>query len=324
MITNSRGVLILIFLWCGVSNSQSFGEVKKIMPLGNSITSGKSTKTCYRYYLDELLKDNGYEFDFVGSLKKHGNEGVAVTISGFDYNHEGHWGRSTGWTLPRIGGYARAARPDIVMIHLGTNNFWSSISGTNEKVTKNAVADMDDIIDTLRSINPNVQILLAQMIPTKNKGVAWDRISLYNEKLLTFATAKTTEKSPILVVDQWTGYLTGDFIDDCHPNQSGAKKMADKWFAGYKLITAQTGIHNHSIVKKGTIGFSGSCNIIIYDRKGYTALINEDRELLNGFSVYSLRGKLLWEYSKKDGSAVRVPEFLQKGNLRMLIIRKNR
>ena len=47
--------------------------VLKIMPLGDSITEGTSQWTCYRYYLDNMLNDNGIAHDFVGSLAGSGS-----------------------------------------------------------------------------------------------------------------------------------------------------------------------------------------------------------------------------------------------------------
>src|SRR3972149_290813 len=65
----------------------------RIMPLGDSITAGKTSGvvgpkqwTAYRKELYERLQAAGYQVDFVGS------ESNGSYFSGFDPQHEGHGG----------------------------------------------------------------------------------------------------------------------------------------------------------------------------------------------------------------------------------------
>ena len=61
----------------------------RIMPLGDSITQGaKSENTAgYRGPLWTLLKEAGYNVDYVGS-----STATPGTVSGMDTDHEGHGG----------------------------------------------------------------------------------------------------------------------------------------------------------------------------------------------------------------------------------------
>jgi lysophospholipase L1-like esterase len=57
-----------------------------------------------------------------------------------------------------------------------------------------------------------------------------------NKLIPGWAASKSTSKSPIKVVDQWTGFsTTTDSVDGVHPNDSGDQKMSDKW---YPALTA--------------------------------------------------------------------------------------
>lgn len=48
----------------------------------------------------------------------------------------------------------------------------------------------------------------------------------------TWAAANATASSPILVVDQHTGFVsTTDTVDGVHPNAAGSVKIATKWYA---------------------------------------------------------------------------------------------
>jgi hypothetical protein len=52
-----------------------------------------------------------------------------------------------------------------------------------------------------------------------------------NAAIPSWAAGKTTAQSPIVVVDQWTGFSTAaDTADGVHPNDSGIRKIADRWF----------------------------------------------------------------------------------------------
>jgi cellulase/cellobiase CelA1 len=52
-----------------------------------------------------------------------------------------------------------------------------------------------------------------------------------------WASSKTTAQSPIIAVDQWTGFVDStDTVDGVHPNDAGNQKMAARW---YPPLTAQ-------------------------------------------------------------------------------------
>ena len=89
------------------------------MPLGDSITRGGGQVRYqyhgYRLALQQQLRTGatGAKFDFVGSML---DKGVP------DGNHEGHGG----WTIDNLAAnmdrWMVAYRPDIVLLHAGTNN----------------------------------------------------------------------------------------------------------------------------------------------------------------------------------------------------------
>ncbi len=63
----------------------------RIMPLGDSLTEGSypDSHHSYRGYLEMMLRDAGYEFDFVGTQWRLGHGGT-------DFEHEGHGGFTIG------------------------------------------------------------------------------------------------------------------------------------------------------------------------------------------------------------------------------------
>ncbi|MBF8963547.1 cellulose-binding protein [Pontibacter sp. FD36] len=222
----------------------------KIMPLGNSITQGNMELYSYRYALWKKLIDEGVNFEFVGSQ----TENYIGTPSFADYEgqsfsnrNEGHWG----WRADEIlnGGdgkniedWAEAHRPDIVLLHLGTNDL-------NQKQSiESTLEDLKQIAEVLREQNPAIVILMAQLLPANEKDVylkeLGEEIPHFNAQLPTLVAALNNDSrypdSQVVLVDQNTGFNPdpnpnsiagmGDSYDGLHPNKLGEEKMAQVWF----------------------------------------------------------------------------------------------
>ncbi|NBC83409.1 MAG: T9SS type A sorting domain-containing protein [Bacteroidetes bacterium] len=205
----------------------------KIVPIGNSITQGSGGHDSYRENLATKLTDAGYNFDFVGSMSTNKDCGGFS----FDPNHEGHWGWRTDEILngpdteyncrgdSNLTYWLESYDPDVALVHLGTNDI---LQGQSHSSTIN---ELKQVIDTLREDNPDIVVFLAQLIPSVNSGVN-SSISTLNSMLQTgVVDVKNTAQSPVILVDQNTGFSTSeDLHDQYHPDDSGEEKMAQKWF----------------------------------------------------------------------------------------------
>jgi lysophospholipase L1-like esterase len=192
------------------------------MLLGDSITQGYRGDDNYRRGLWMRLKQAGASVDFVGSLNK--------TYSGtsrhtdFDMDHEGHWGWRADQVLNRIDIWTTKNVPDIVLIHLGTND----IGGGQD--IEETVKEIEEIILTLRKNNADVKVLLAQIIPLAHKAIN-ERIKKFNNKLVGLAESIHTEVSSVILVNHFDGFdPTTDTYDGVHPNERGTDKMVDNWY----------------------------------------------------------------------------------------------
>ena len=97
-------------------------QAVRVMPLGDSITGSPG---CWRALLWNQLQNAGYtNVDFVGTLPAPGC-GI-----GYDGDNEGHGGylATNIANQNQLPGWLSATRPDIVMMHLGTNDVWSNIA----------------------------------------------------------------------------------------------------------------------------------------------------------------------------------------------------
>jgi len=193
----------------------------KIMPLGDSITQMYADHDSYRRPLWHMLQSGGFIVDFVGSqnLNKNG----PPPHPDFDMDHEGHSGWRADEILTQIENWATTFQPDIVLIHLGSNDIFQYQSNSS------TIFELGQIIDKLRLVNPNIKILLAQIIPSIYEANA---IIDFNQRLPGLAASQNTPQSPVVVVDLWTGFsLSLDMYDGVHPNDAGDQKMAERWYA---------------------------------------------------------------------------------------------
>ncbi len=199
------------------------GEFLCIVPLGDSITQADSQHNSYRRPLWFLLQNNGYtNVDFVGSLDS--NSGGPTPTPDFDLDHEGHWGWRADAILNQLPNWLTSYTPDIALIHLGTNdmNQGQSVAST--------IAELEDIITTLRADNPDVIVFLALLIPRTDPLKNAD-IDALNAAIPTIALTMSTAQSPIIIVDQNTGFdAAAETYDGVHPNEAGEQKMAQKWY----------------------------------------------------------------------------------------------
>ena len=226
-----RSHLLTVHSWllaavavCATSHAFAQSPVR-IMPLGDSITAGPG---CWRAYLWNQLRTAGYSnIDFVGGVNDGGGCNPGFT---YDFDHEGHSGFSItgiadGNQLPP---WLTAARPDIIVMHLGTNDMWGGWIPLETKMTA-----LTKLVGQMRANNPNIKLVASKIIPMSPSSCttcAADVVA-FNNAIPGWAAGLTTTQSPIYVVDQWTGFdVVADTYDQVHPVTSGFIKMANKFF----------------------------------------------------------------------------------------------
>jgi lysophospholipase L1-like esterase len=202
----------------------------RIMPLGDSITGSPG---CWRELLWNRLQSTGYtNIDFVGTLSQQG------CGRAFDGDNEGHGGELVTNAADRnlLPARLSAARPDIVVMHFGTNDVWSSIAPDR------ILAAYTKLVQQMRASNPNMKILVAQLIPMNpaNCTGCAQRVVAFNARIPDWARATSTSRSPVTVVDQWTGFSTAaDTYDGVHPSASGNQKIAARWYPALTAVLAK-------------------------------------------------------------------------------------
>jgi lysophospholipase L1-like esterase len=195
-----------------------------ILGLGDSITEGGSGFCSYLFPLWKLLTDAGYQVEFTGPRQ--------TAYDGQTLKHAGFGGKTAEYLNSVIDTLYENYPADVVLIHAGHNHFDA------ERPVQGIVSASESIIRKIRSINPDVKIFIAQVIPG-GKLPKYAYIEELNKQI-----AEMAEKMNITPVNQaegfdWQQYTVSDKV---HPNPAGAKKMADVWFEALKrLIFAAPG-----------------------------------------------------------------------------------
>jgi len=175
----------------------------------------------YRFHLWNMLRDGGYDVDFVGSTTEPNFQKFV-----FDQDHDGYSGYTTESLADDMERILVSNTPDIVLLYIGTNDVMRQVP------MKDRIRNMGRIVASLRAKNPNVRILIAQISPTSDLfRNDYAELETFNEELITLAQDRSTSSSPIVLVDMHTAWSPAlfDQEDGLHPNNEGEVQIAERW-----------------------------------------------------------------------------------------------
>ena len=193
---------IVIFTTCTENKSI------KIACIGDSITEGagikSQSKNSYPVQLDSIL---GSGYSVLNCGRSGANALKEADLSYWDCNEFYN---------------AFAFEPDAIVIKLGTND--SKPQNWNEE---NYAKDLQSLIDTLNTLPSKPQIYLCYPAPAFNQ--AWGiRDSVIVAGVIP-AIQKAAQKNNLKVIDFYKAFRNHVefFPDSIHPNEAGAKAMAE-------------------------------------------------------------------------------------------------
>jgi lysophospholipase L1-like esterase len=188
----------------------------RLMALGDSITYGTGSpgRSGYRIQLQAALKAAGMNVDFVGSQR--------TGLSG-DRDNEGHGGWSIGQLDQKVVTWLAAARPDIVLLHAGTNNV------TRGHDPADIAAELSKLIDDISAARPTAEIFVSTIVQS-NRPTEKARNRAYN----ALVPGVVAFKGPrVHLVDQ-SAVGGGDLYDGHHPNAYGYSKMSYNFYTAIR------------------------------------------------------------------------------------------
>jgi fibronectin type 3 domain-containing protein/lysophospholipase L1-like esterase len=189
----------------------------RLMAVGDSITAGTDGDFTWRYRLAQHFGQAGAPVDFVGDYTAP-HEGT-YAVGGWDSGHQAVWGMPAWQEKTLIRDAVARNTPDVVVVHLGTNDLAFGVPAAT------AAADVRAIVDGARDGRAGVKVLLMKIVPRLGTDAALTND--FNGRLAALAAAMTTAESPVAVGDAFAGFSAEeDLYDGTHPNRIGEYKIA--------------------------------------------------------------------------------------------------
>ncbi|KAF1996560.1 carbohydrate esterase family 3 protein [Amniculicola lignicola CBS 123094] len=212
----------LLALATAITAATAQNTTLRYMPFGDSITE----IICWRSKLWQKLQTTEWAVpavDFVGSGKTENN----CKDTKYDRDNEGHSGFLAIDIVNKkqLDGWLKTNPADVISMHLGTNDIVQQ-----GKAVADIIKAFTTLVATMRTSNPKMKIVVAQIIPI-GIGSYNTKIQELNKAIIPWAQGLNSTASPIWVVDQYTGFSsTADLRDGVHPNDSGDVKMLNVWY----------------------------------------------------------------------------------------------
>ena len=201
------------------------GDPCKILPLGDSITWGIQYDGAYRVELFTKAVGDNKKITFTGSLS---NGPSMVAGQTFPKANEGH----SGWTIDQDAGLipspALTTIPNIVLLHIGTNDIYAS-SGQSTMPDR-----LGKLIDKIIAGAPDALVVVAKITPLSN--TSWNAtIKTYNDAIPGVVKTRADAGKHVINADMNTGFTSSMLSSDgVHPNKSGYDFMGDQWYSVIK------------------------------------------------------------------------------------------
>ncbi|HVV48605.1 MAG TPA: GDSL-type esterase/lipase family protein, partial [Polyangia bacterium] len=209
----------------------------KVMMLGDSVTG----TTCYPQLTDAaLMAGHHTNFQLVGTVTTNQACGSGAPSSVKDEGHAGYGvtylpQNSTRGACTKssgCGSYAElqswaAEKPDIVLMHFGTNDVWDGVA------TSTILSAYAAVLAEFRKQNPDVVFFVSKIIKLDPSGCTSclaDVAALAAAVTPSWASASSTATSPVYLVDHYDSAFdptsSADSSDGVHPTPAGAQILA--------------------------------------------------------------------------------------------------
>jgi len=201
------------------------------MPLGDSITqgccSGSPAFGGYRSKLYDLLTLGGVAVDFVGTLSDPPNNGTLP-----DRDHQGYPGATIEILRSNIADvFTKVIAPDIILLDIGTNNFWNG----DHPIAVNI--QLKALIDQISTQSPNSVILVSNLL-LRTDSHADLQNEFSRDYLQALVNDEIAQGRHVAIADLHSALLGSDLTTDrVHPTIYGYNKMAVAWYRAIKLAT---------------------------------------------------------------------------------------
>jgi acyl-CoA thioesterase I len=187
----------------------------RVMPLGASSTVGNgSPETAgYRGPVQALLARDGITVDMVGSQR-----GGPSSVPDRDY--EGVSGLSLEGMMPRVAGWVRRARPDVILLHMGTNDLLQGASA--EEVARR----LESVLSEIVAVSDAHVIVAGVWAPLPDEPREREE---FNRLSAAVVTDFRQRGHSMRYLDVSEPLESDELADGLHPNATGYRLIAAMW-----------------------------------------------------------------------------------------------
>ncbi|MBI5271652.1 MAG: hypothetical protein HY856_18465 [Burkholderiales bacterium] len=234
----TRPFALALILLAALATGAARAEPLRIMPIGDSITEGGDGHGGYRRPLFERLTAAFGRPNFVGSRSSRNTDPADF----LEHDHDGYSAYRIDqitrggafWNALPLEERLRLWDPAIVLVHAGTNDAQQNyrFRGDPDAGRPGVVARLDDLVSRVVAHNPEIHVLLAQIVPAN--APASDTTQAYIQALNAEIPALVARHQAlghrVTLVDMYTPMLGYPHPDGIHPSPEGYAVMAEQWF----------------------------------------------------------------------------------------------
>jgi lysophospholipase L1-like esterase len=195
------------------------------MPLGASSTvgTGSASTAGYRGPLQQRMAAHWTAVDLVGSQQ----DGPASVP---DRDHEGHGGWTLARMAPQVAAWVREARPDVVLLHAGTNDL---IEGASAQV---AAQRLDVVLDAIHQASDAHVIVAGVWAPLPARAQARAE---FDALAAAVVAEHRAEGRSVSYADTSELLTRTELADGLHPNAAGYQRIAAMWEEQIRAAVAE-------------------------------------------------------------------------------------
>lgn len=228
-----RALCLCLVVLLTAARGQAQAPPTRILPLGDSITSGTTVVGAYRNELHTLLTNAGYNVDFIGTQTDVGNPTLP------DTNHQGMGGFRIDQLEAGLNTWLEAIEdPDVVLLLIGTNDFSAQFN------TATATNRLASLIGKIATQRPFAKIIVASLpLRTDDANLETQQLA-FNAAIPGIISDQVNLGRQVSFADLHAALTVSDLEEGVHPTQTGYAKLANAWLPAISNAITPFGTNN--------------------------------------------------------------------------------